>query len=157
MGSKGKGTCAEAPVQLEAPFDARALAAGPGGRRARLFLSPKSGNVNSEIVIEFLRNLRRHIRRNVVLLRDRLPAHRSKTVAQFLHSQRRWLSVEYLPAYAPELNPVELVWAYLSATDLANYGAEGLDDLARTVKRGIQRLRRKHNSGNQFLRHCGLF
>ena len=64
---------------------------------------------------------------------------------------------ESLPAYAPELNPVEHLWAYLPATDLANYCPETLDDLANQVRRGTRRLRRMHNHGRAFLRRSGLF
>jgi transposase len=42
-----------------------------------------------------------------------LPVYRSKAMAAFVASQRDWLVVERLPAYAPELNPVERVWANL--------------------------------------------
>ena len=134
-----------------------ALSTTPGGRKVRLFLSLLGGNVTSEVVIRFLRNLRRHIRGKVVLLWDRLPAHRSKCTQQFIETQYHWLTVEFLPAYAPELNPVEWVWAYLSATDLANYSADSLDDLAHQVKRGARRLRRKHEQGKRFLKKSGLF
>jgi transposase len=41
------------------------------------------------------------------LLWDGLPAHRSTTMRAWLNTQRSWLVVERLPAYAPELNPVE--------------------------------------------------
>jgi transposase len=41
------------------------------------------------------------------LLWDGLPSHRSNATRAWLATQRRWLVVERLPAYAPELNPVE--------------------------------------------------
>jgi len=44
----------------------------------------------------------------------------------YLGSQRRWLVVERLPAYAPELNPVEKLWANLKGAELANLCAETL-------------------------------
>ena len=154
---KGKTPILKLPFNWKRLSAVGALATTPGGGKVRLFLSLRDGNVKTDTVIGFLRNLRRHIRGKVILLWDRLPAHRSKQTQKFIESRSRWLSVEFLPAYAPELNPVELMWAYLSATDLANYGAEGLTDLAATVKRGVGRLRRKHNSGRSFLRHSGLF
>ena len=107
--------------------------------------------------MDFLRNLRRHLRGMVTLLWDRLPAHRSKVTQQFVESQSHWLRAEFLPAYAPELNSTEYLWAYLSATDLANYSADTLNDLADQVHRGTRRLRRKHNHGRAFLRKSGLF
>ena len=134
-----------------------ALATTAAGRKVRLFLSLRAGNVNTELCIEFLRNLRRHVRGRVILLWDGLPAHRSKQTCRFTDRQSYWLTVEPLPAYAPELNPVEGMWAYFSGTDLANYSAEGLENLALAVKRGARRLRRKHDGGQCFLKRSGLF
>jgi transposase len=37
----------------------------------------------------------------------------------YLASQRSWLVVERLPAYAPELNPAEKLWANLKGGELA--------------------------------------
>jgi hypothetical protein len=44
---------------------------------------------------------------------DGQPAHRSKLIHTWLRRQRSWLVVKPLPAYAPELNPVEPLWASL--------------------------------------------
>ncbi len=133
-----------------------ALAASAGGRKVRAFLSLRPGAVTSEEVMGFLASLRRHVRGKVVLLWDRLGAHQSKRTRAYVAARSRWLKAEYLPAYAPELNPVEATWAYLGATTLANYSADGLDDLANAVQRGARRLRR-HGHARQFLRHSRLF
>ena len=44
------------------------------------------------------------------LVWDGLGAHRSRAMRAFLATQRDWLVVERLPAYAPDLNPVEALW-----------------------------------------------
>ena len=54
------------------------------------------------------------------VLWDGLPAHRSRAMPAWLHTQRRWLVVERLPAYAPELNPVQGRWSWLKGSQLAN-------------------------------------
>jgi hypothetical protein len=46
-------------------------------------------------------------REQATLSWDGLPAHRSASMQAWLRSQRRWLVVERLPAYTPDLNPVE--------------------------------------------------
>ena len=43
---------------------------------------------------------------------------------------RRWLVVERLAAYAPELNPVEGLWACLKGGDLANRCCDTIDEMA---------------------------
>lgn len=120
-------------------------------------MSIHAGTVNSERVTAFLRSLRRHIPGRILLLWDGLPAHRSAHTARFLAANRHWLSVERLPAYAPELNPVEYLWAHLSATDLANFTADDLDILARQIRKGTRRVRRHPDLPRAFLTHSGLF
>ena len=98
-----------------------ALVCTPSGERVRLFLSFQEGNVASSDVQAFLRSLRCHLRGKVMLFWDGLPAHRSRYTEQFLFRQRHWLEVHRLPAYAPELNPMEYLWAHLDNTHLANF------------------------------------
>jgi transposase len=49
--------------------------------------------------------------------------------------------VEYLPAYAPDLNPVEGLWANLKGVELANRACGSLEELAAAAERGIGRVR----------------
>jgi hypothetical protein len=59
----------------------------------------------------------------------------------WLRCQRSWLVVEPLPAYAPELNPVEALWSSLKGQELANLAGDTLDDVIAAAERGIQRIR----------------
>jgi transposase len=136
---------------------AGALALPPGDGPARLLLSVKPGAINGARVIEFLRALRRHLRGPVIVVWDGLPAHRSALVRDWIASQHPWLSVERLPSYTPELNPVEYLWKNLQDHELANYAPEEMAALARTVRRGARRIRRKRALLRSFLKHSGLF
>ncbi len=127
------------------------------GRRPRWLLSLHRGNIRSAQIVRFLDALRRHRRRPVILLWDGLPAHRSARTRHALARHRDWLTVEPLPAYAPELNPVEQLWAHLDATVLANTPPEDLDRLRRQVRGGVARLRRRPRVGRGLLRYSGLF
>jgi transposase len=134
-----------------------ALAVAPDLSRVRTFLSPKPGSVDGPTVIAFLRSVRRLLRAPVLLVWDRLPAHVSGLVKNYLTRQRHWLDVEWLPPYAPELNPVEYLWSYLDGTDLANFAPDDLRQLERQVRRGIRRVRRKDDLALAFLKHSGLY
>jgi transposase len=90
------------------------------------------------------------------LLWDGLPAHRSLAMAAWLRRQRHWLVVEPLPGYAPELNPVEALWANLKGVELANLAGERLEEVTAAAERGIQRIRSTHHLAYSFLHHCGL-
>jgi len=133
------------------------IAYHPASGRVRELFSLGPGNVASEWVMRGVRSLRRHVRGPVILLWDGLPAHRSAQTRRYLEQQRPWLQVERLPAYAPELNPVEAMWANLAARELANLCPETLDELAVHVHRGVRRIRRHPDLGYAFLRHSGLF
>lgn len=134
-----------------------ALAVSPDLRRVRTFLGLRTGNVDAAAVVGFLRCLRRHLRAPVLLVWDRLGAHLSRATQEYLACQRHWLQVEWLPAYAPELNPVEYLWSYLDRTTLANFSADDLAQLTAQARRGRRRLWRKPDLALAFLKHSGLY
>jgi transposase len=74
----------------------------------------------------------------------------------YLARQRRWLTVERLPGYAPELNPVEQVWGNLKGQELANVCAPDLQTLHAPLRAGCRRLRHPSTLPFSFLRHAGL-
>ncbi len=67
------------------------------------------GAIGQEEVIDFLKALLRHIDRPLLIIWDRLPAHRSRLVREFVELSEGHIATEYLPPYAPELNPVEYI------------------------------------------------
>lgn len=95
--------------------------------------------VNQDRVVEFLQQLLRHLPGHIVLVWDRLPAHRGAQVRKFLKQHPR-LHVEFLPAYAPELNPVEYLWSWLKTNPLANRCSSDLDQLSDDILNGSEPL-----------------
>jgi transposase len=87
---------------------------------------------------------------------DGLLAHRSRRMRAWLGCQRSWLVVEPLPAYAPELNPVEPLWSSLKGVELANLAGDTLDDVVAAAERGVQRVRGTPHLAFSFLARCGL-
>jgi transposase len=71
------------------------------------------GAVNAPAFIRFLQRLIRDARRKVVLILDRLQAHRARLTRGWLAQHRSEIEVHYLPPYSPELNPDEGVNADL--------------------------------------------
>jgi hypothetical protein len=92
----------------------------------------------------------------VVLLWDGLPAHRSHAMRDWLATQRDWLAVERLPAYAPELNPVEYLWANLKGVELANFAGDAVVEVADAAEQGIRRVCDDQQLAWSFLAHTGL-
>ena len=134
-----------------------ALAYRRDGRKARVLLMLQRGSIRTPGVLRFLRHLRRHLRGRVVLIWDGLQAHRAKAVREWVAQNKDWLRVEVLPAYAPELNPVEGFWAWLKGTCLANVCTEALDDLTGRVRNGTKRIRHKQTLLHAFLAKADLF
>jgi putative transposase len=121
----------------------------------RLFVSLRHGSVKSPDIVEFLRSLRRHIRGPVTVIWDRLAAHRSKLVCAYITDQTHWLRVESLPPYAPELNPVEQMWANLCAREFANYASDDIEQVEQRIQAGKRRMRRS-DMALGFIQHAGL-
>lgn len=76
----------------------------------------------------------------VVLVEDNGPIHTSKASLRALEARSHWLTVEWLPKYAPELNDIEVVWHDLKAHHLAHRTFADSDDLDRAVHDAAQAL-----------------
>ena len=50
---------------------------------------------------------------------DGLPAHKTKLVEDYVQSTKGRLTLHFLPGYAPDLNPDELVWSHVKRTGVA--------------------------------------
>ena len=113
-----------------------ALCFRANGTEASLVFGMQPGAYNDESLMEFLTELHRHLDGDkVTLIWDGLPSHRSRAMQAFLRKQRRWLVVERLPAYAPDLNPIEKVGGNLKGTELANYCPDTIDEAEEIVDR----------------------
>jgi transposase len=151
----------QTPV-LQHPFNwkrlslAGALAYEPDGSDAHLFFELRPGAYNDETLIEFLSELNAVEQRAVLMIWDGLPSHRSRRMNDWIASQRHWLSVEPLPGYAPDLNPLEQVWGNLKSTALANMCSNTIDEVADVAEDGLDRIGSDAALCFAFLHHSGL-
>ena len=97
-------------------------------------------NIRAPDVVRFLSQLHRQLRRPLVVVLDRWNVHRS-AIRRLQETGARWLEAEWLPAYAPELNPVEAMWSCTKHGDLANFLPEDLYDLGDAVVDSLHRQR----------------
>jgi transposase len=116
-----------------------------GANFFKLAFHVTAGNYDTDILIEVLGELRRFLgREKATLLWDGLPAHRSSAMRAWLATQRAWLVVERLPAYAPELNPVDGLWSSLKAVELANLTSPTLAEvITRPIRASSGCVRRR--------------
>jgi transposase len=107
--------------------------------------------------VDFLSALVRHIRRPLIVVWDRLPAHRSSLVRDYIESLGGRIQVEYLPAYAPELNPVEYIWAYWKQHELPNVCPKDFWQLSEGARRTLRRMRRRPRLITAFWKQASLW
>jgi transposase len=124
---------------------------------ACLVFDLKPGAYDTESLIEFLGAFHEHFAgEKVTLIWDGLPSHRSKAMNAWIATQRSWLVVERLPAYAPDLNPVELLWGNVKGVELANLCPETIDQARAAAEAGLQRAGTDYQLCFNFLEHTGL-
>ena len=76
----------------------------------------------------------------VVLVEDNGPIHVSKFSLAALAARTHWLTVEWLPKYAPELNDIEVVWHDLKAHHLAHQTFTDIHALDRAIQEAVRAL-----------------
>lgn len=126
-----------------------ALSISPLRRRLGLHFQLQRRNVHGEDLVPFLCKLHRQLARFIILVWDRSRPHRK--AAATLLARLRWLRVEWLPSYAPELDPCEECWNHTKYSDLANFVPDNLDQLEQAVATSLERQR-----GNSALLHSFL-
>jgi transposase len=82
-----------------------------------LYFAIHDQNITTDEVEEFIRDVRRQMRKPLIVVMDRLPAH--KSAAKRLIDDG--FEIEWLPGYAPDLNPTEALWSQTKYGDLANF------------------------------------
>jgi hypothetical protein len=136
---------------------AAALGYHADGTKARLCFHLQADSYDTDSLIGVLEQLAKFYRgQRVVLVWDGLSSHWSHKMRSHLDAQRHWLTVERLPAYAPELNPVEYLWANLKGGELANGTADTIAQVADQAQHGIQRVCDSDSLVLGFLAHTGL-
>ena len=119
----------------------------------RLFPGPIKGPQ----VVEFLMHLHRHLRGKLLVIWDGLPAHRSHLVKEYVRAQRGRITLEALPGYAPELNPVEYVWGYWKHHELPNLCPKSFGELSFHARAALRRMRRRPTLVAAFWQQAELF
>ena len=106
---------------LQYHFNWKMLSAMAGVTWWNFYFRLYPGSIRSPQVVEFLGHLRRHLPGRLLIVWDGLRSHRSRLVWDYVRAQRGRLWLEFLPAHAPELNPVEYLWSYGSNTNCRTF------------------------------------
>ncbi|HEX2242979.1 MAG TPA: IS630 family transposase [Gammaproteobacteria bacterium] len=110
----------------------------------KLYFHCQDRALDSVDVVAFLEHLLREVPGRMVIIWDGAPIHRSQVIKTFLgNGAAPRLHVERLPAYAPELNPSEGLWAHLKGVELRNVCCFTIRHLRHELRDAVKRVRRK--------------
>ncbi len=132
-----------------------ALCVTPGKRKIKLHLQSHEESVSGDQVIAFLHLLLRAIRGPIVLVWDNLNVHKAAGLREFA-ATRDWLTIYYLPPYAPDLNPVEGIWSLLRRGWLSNVAFSTPEHLVQTIRRGLRHIQYRSHLIDGCLTETGL-
>ena len=131
-----------------------ALAVSPGRRKVGLFFTILPKNVRGPDSVAFIRALRLQLGTKLLLVWDRLNVHRS---AAKVLQRRGNLVIEWLPPYAPDLNPVEQVWNRAKYCTLANYIPDDIVDLHGAITSSLMMQVDEQRLLRSYFQHAKLF
>lgn len=132
--------CGKTPVLVEQAGRTHLSLIAAIAPDGRIYIAGQDQAFTGEDIVWFLSQLcRRYRKRDLLIIWDGAAIHRSKAVKQFLRERPGRIHLERLPAYSPELNPVELVWSQLKG-NLKNRVFPSLEELTIAVLEQAERL-----------------
>lgn len=146
----------ETPI-LQYSFSWKQLSVIAGISFWRFYFRFFPGSIKSPQIVEFLKVLQATIGRKLLIVWDRLQAHRSRMVRDYVEAQRGQIALECLPAYAPKLNPVEYIWGYLKHHAMPNFCARDLTDLKHCASSKLRSMQRRLTLVSAFWQQAELF
>jgi transposase len=132
-----------------------ALTVSPHRHRLGLYFDIFDHNIVADDFEEFIARVLQRIGHPITLVMDRWQVHR----AGARRLQKRFgnrVRIEWLPAYAPELNPVEQVWGHTKHSDLANYVPDNILRLGRSVADSLRQKQSNQPLLKSFFQHAKL-
>ena len=78
-------------------------------------------------------------------------------VKDFIAEQEGRIHLEYLPAYAPELNPTEYIWGYWKQHELPNFCPKDFTELGAQARRALRSMQRRPTLVRAFWQQAELF
>jgi transposase len=123
----------------------------------RLFTLVRQEPLAGRHSVEFLEHLRAVTKERLLVIWDRSPIHRRAEVSDFVERTYGRLRVEFLPEYAPDLNPWSAAgWHHLRTAEMGNLVCRDLEELHEQLHLAVERLRHKPQVVRSFFALAGL-
>ncbi|GKT24368.1 IS630 family transposase [Acidovorax sp. SUPP3334] len=132
-GAKGQTPVVERPGQRQSISAASAV-----NSKGAFWFETYQGALTGELFVQLLKNMMAEREKPVHLVVDGLPAHKKALVKQYVASTAGASTLHFLPGYAPDLNPDELVWSHAKRTGVARSPLRKGDKLKERVDAQLQ-------------------
>ena len=132
-----------------------AVTVSPQRQRLGLYFDIFDHNVKADDFEQFIVEVLRRLGRPITVVMDRYSVHRSAAKRLQARFGKR-VEIEWLPAYAPDLNPDEQVWNRAKYADLANFIPDDIQTLGRSMADSFRRTRSQQSLLRSFFKHAEL-
>lgn len=145
---RGQRPVIERPGQRQSISAASAISAKGG-----FWFATYQGGLTGELFVELLKKMMHRRKKPVRLIVDGLPAHKKALVKDYVASTAGKLTLHFLPGYAPDLNPDELVWSHAKRTGVARSPLKAGEKLQCRVEEQLQNIANNTALVKSFFRH----
>jgi transposase len=136
-GVRGQTPVVERPGQRQSVSAASAVTA-----QGAFWFCVYEGALNGELFVELLKKMMHRRRKLVHLILDSLPAHKRAIVGEYVASTEGRLTLHFLPGYAPDLNPDELVWSHVKRTGTARRPLQRGETLREKIEEQLAKIQK---------------
>ena len=145
---RGKTPVVNRPGQRQSVSAASAVNA-----KGAFWFATYQGGLTGELFVTLLKQLMHRRKKPLHLVVDGLPAHKKKVVKDYVVSTEGRLSLHFLPGYAPDLNPDELVWRHVKRTGVARRPLMKGEKLPQRVHEQLQEIGNNPKLVRSFFKH----
>jgi transposase len=146
-GKKGETPVIARPGQRQSISAASAV-----NSKGAFWFSTYQGGLNGQLFIQLLKRMMRNRTKPVHLVVDGLPAHKTKLVKEYVASTEGRLTLHFLPGYAPELNPDELVWSHVKRTGVSRTPLRKGEKLSEKIEMQLTAIKKTPNLVRAFFK-----
>ena len=147
------GVCGQTPV-VNRPGQRQSISAASAvNSKGAFWFATYKGGLTGELLVELLKTLMYRRKKAVHMVVDGLPAHKKAVVKQYVASTNGKLNLHFLPGYAPDLNPDELVWSHAKRTGTARRPLRKGENLEAKVTEQLQAVADNQALVRSFFRH----
>ena len=145
---RGQTPVIERPGQRQTISAASAVSA-----KGAFWFASYQGGLTGELFVELLKKMMYRRKKPVRLVVDGLPAHKKAIVKEYVASTEGKLTLHFLPGYAPDLNPDELVWSHAKRTGVARSPLKAGEKLQCRVDTQLEDIANDSALVKSFFRH----